>query len=101
MYCGASSWRDGRRDWLSSFDASDGPGYAVCTGDLPAAAHVQSEADGVDGFDVPADLVDRLTGWRYDSSDEEIEGGPFIPIVGLPPPRPARKRWWPLRRSRS
>jgi hypothetical protein len=90
MYCAASSWRDGREDWSSSFDANDGPGYAVSTGDLPAAAHVHSEGDG---FDVPADLIERLTGWRYDSSDEEIEGGSFIPIVGLPPTQPARK-WW-------
>ena len=101
MYCSAISWRDGRRDWSSSFDANDGHGYAVSTGDLPAAADVGSEVDSVDGFDVPADLIDQLTGWRYDSSNEEIEGGSFIPIVGLLPVQPARKRWWPLRGSRS
>jgi hypothetical protein len=101
MYCGASSWRDGRRDWSSTFDANDGPGYAVSIGDLPLAAHVESDAPGVDGFDVPVDLIDRMTGWRYDVSDEQIEGGPFIPIVGLPLAQPVRKRWWPWRGSRS
>ncbi|HEY7488094.1 MAG TPA: hypothetical protein VH912_26860 [Streptosporangiaceae bacterium] len=87
MTSSAISWRDGIMEWSLTYDE----GKLTATGDVPGVP----DGEG-DEFDAPADVIHSLTGWSY---DDEHEGLPFRPILGLPAERPKRRRRWARRRS--
>jgi hypothetical protein len=91
MFAEAASWSDGREEWAITGDCDSEDPVVVTRGTVPgellepAGSDPESEV-----FDVPVRALELLTGWRYDSINDELGTAVYVPIVGLQPaPAPA------------
>jgi hypothetical protein len=82
MFSAAAFWRDGLRVWSVEHDAQEGIRHLVVAGELPAemsaiikeseaAQDAEDECDSeVDYiFEIPVDIAQRITDFRYDRDD--------------------------------
>lgn len=102
MYSRASYRHEGRLVWSVAHDAQRALDDLEVQGDPPAALvpirnrlMAAYEAEGEDApdylFEVPVELVESLTGYRYDQEHPERGSKPFEVLTRL---RPVGGGWW-------
>ncbi len=102
MFSGAAFWRDGSKIGSVEHDAQQGIHHLVVSGALPpeASAIVEKARSSQDAedkgasevdfiFDVPVDISQRITGFRYDRIDVDGVELSFDVLAEVPDPRRA------------
>lgn len=100
----ASCWRGGKEAWSITHDPQRDPDELRVTGELPTcfepisrrlrdAQKENGDADYI--FDVPIEVTQELTGFRYDGNPSGYPVNDFTVLEPVEPPR----RWWQLWRG--
>ena len=96
MFSHIEYWRGGARQWSVSHSGEADDRDLKFEGLLPepfdALRHKQtSRADDGDFFDIPVQMGDQLTGYRYDRNDDWMDESPFTLLAPTTPPN---RRFW-------
>ncbi len=113
----ASCFINGTKKWSVEHDADQGLRHLDAVGSLPSEyehirehllAELNADPNPCDYlFDVPAELVKGITGYRHDQVREDEESNLFMklvripkptakqpPVIAPPSPQPVIKPWW-------
>jgi hypothetical protein len=101
MFSGSVLWRNGQKIWSVEHDAQEGVHHLVVSGEVPPemsliideARSSQDAEDRGDAevdfiFDVPVDMSQLLTGFRYDRNQEDGVELTFEVLAEVPRGRP-------------
>lgn len=101
MFSGSVFWRDGTKIWSAEHDAQEGIRHLAVFGELPPEMSVimdegKSSQDAEDKgdaevdfiFDIPVDMSQRLTGFRYDRNQVDGVELTFEVLAEVPVVRP-------------
>jgi len=105
MFSSASTWIDGQRAWCVTHESERGPRHLAVVGDAPshlkevierrtAEQDGETEAEVDFFFEVPVDLAERATGYRYDQARIDGVALKFDVLERLPNVRPGAGSWF-------
>lgn len=96
-------FRNGTKAWSIDFDCEDTTQALRLSGDLPDVVREtlsemkgleSDEEDGAEGYDLPADVGRKLTGFRHDMDVDHDEDEPFQLLSEPRHFNKSKRAWW-------